>query len=89
MIGEYTDSTVRKAARFAVYDDDMINVKNHQIEATARVDGALCSNENFKVIDKIKPSTYFGAISDPCCNSAPIVNHNEFLKVNLWIGLNS
>lgn len=32
---------VRKAAKFAVYDDTMSNVKNHQSEATNRVAGAL------------------------------------------------
>lgn len=36
-----TDSTVKKAAKFAVYDDTIINVKNHQIAATALVEGAL------------------------------------------------
>lgn len=25
---------------------------------------------------------YFGAISDPCCNNAPIANHIEFWKLN-------
>ena len=26
--------------------------------------------------------TYIGAISDPCCISAPTVNQNEFVSVN-------
>lgn len=26
--------------------------------------------------------TYFGAISEPCCNTAPVVNHSEFPIVN-------
>lgn len=34
-------STVKNAARFAVYDDIMINVKNHQIPPTIRVLAAL------------------------------------------------
>lgn len=34
-------STVRNAAKFAVYDDIIINVKNHQIPPTIRVDVAL------------------------------------------------
>lgn len=32
---------VRKAARLAVYDDTMINVKNHQMAATILVDAPL------------------------------------------------
>ena len=32
---------VRKAARLAVYDEIMMRVKNHQIEATMRVGMAL------------------------------------------------
>jgi hypothetical protein len=34
-------STVRKAARLAVYDETIMRVKNHQILATMRVDIAL------------------------------------------------
>jgi len=34
-------STVRKAARFAVYDEIMIRVKNHQIPPTIRVEAAF------------------------------------------------
>jgi len=37
-IGDTILSTVRKAARLAVYDEIMINVKNHHIHATIRVD---------------------------------------------------
>lgn len=40
-IGESILSTVRKAARLAVYEEIMINVKNHHIPATMRVDTAL------------------------------------------------
>ena len=40
-IGESILSTVRKAARLAVYDDIMMSVKNHQIPLTKRVDMAL------------------------------------------------
>lgn len=40
-IGESIRSTVRKAAKLAVYDDIMINVKNHHIPATILVDKAL------------------------------------------------
>ena len=40
-IGVIMRSTVRNAARFAVYDDIMINVKNHQIPPTILVDVAF------------------------------------------------
>lgn len=40
-IGDSIRSTVKKAARFAVYEDIMIRVKNHHIPATIRVDTAL------------------------------------------------
>ncbi len=33
-------STVRKAAKLAVYDDRMIRMKNHQIPPTIRVEAA-------------------------------------------------
>ena len=44
-IGAIILSTVRKAARLAVYDEMIINVKNHHIPPTIRVDAAylLCS----------------------------------------------
>lgn len=40
-IGESIRSTVRKAAKLAVYDDIMMSVKNHHIPATIRVLMAL------------------------------------------------
>ncbi|CAH1993014.1 unnamed protein product [Acanthoscelides obtectus] len=40
-IGESIRSTVRKAARLAVYDEIMMSVKNHHIPATILVDTAL------------------------------------------------
>lgn len=40
-MGESILSTVRKAARLAVYDEMMISVKNHQIPPTILVDSAL------------------------------------------------
>lgn len=39
-IGAIIRSTVRKAARFAVYEEMMISVKNHQMPPTIRVDAA-------------------------------------------------
>ena len=37
-IGDVIRSTVRKAARLAVYDEMMIKVKNHQVPLTILVD---------------------------------------------------
>lgn len=34
-------SMVRKAAKLAVYEDSIIKVKNHQIDASVRVDSDL------------------------------------------------
>jgi len=51
-IGESILSTVRKAARLAVYEDIMIKVKNHHIPATIRVDTAL-KNNNFIMYDSV------------------------------------
>lgn len=40
-MGESILSTVRKAAKLAVYDDIIIRVKNHHMPATILVDTAL------------------------------------------------
>ena len=40
-MGDSIRSTVKKAAKLAVYDEIMISVKNHHIPATIRVDIAL------------------------------------------------
>ena len=40
-MGDSILSTVRKAAKLAVYDEIMMRVKNHHIPATIRVDMAL------------------------------------------------
>lgn len=44
-MGESIRSTVRKAAKLAVYDDIIIRVKNHHIPATIRVDTALVKHK--------------------------------------------
>lgn len=41
LIGMTIFSTVRKAAKFAVYEDMMMRVKSHQAEPTTLLDGAL------------------------------------------------
>lgn len=40
-MGESMRSTVRNAARFAVYDEMIMSVKNHQMPPTILVDKAL------------------------------------------------
>ncbi|CAB0012695.1 unnamed protein product [Nesidiocoris tenuis] len=40
-MGESIRSTVRNAARLAVYEEIMIRVKNHHMPATIRVETAL------------------------------------------------
>ena len=40
-MGDSIRSTVRNAAKLAVYDEIIISVKNHHIPATMRVDTAL------------------------------------------------
>lgn len=40
-MGDSILSTVRNAAKFAVYEEIMINVKNHQVPATILVESAL------------------------------------------------
>lgn len=39
-MGEAIRSTVKKAAKLAVYDEMMMSVKNHQMPPTMRVDAA-------------------------------------------------
>lgn len=49
-IGESIRSTVKNAAKFAVYDDIIISVKNHHIPATIRVETALGKFRLFGVV---------------------------------------
>lgn len=46
-IGESILSTVKNAAKLAVYDEIMINVKNHHIPATNLVETALDYKNDF------------------------------------------
>lgn len=48
-IGESIRSTVRKAAKLAVYEEIMISVKNHHNPATIRVDVALDSFRRYNL----------------------------------------
>ena len=59
-IGDSIRSTVKKAAKLAVYDEIIINVKNHHMPATMRVDTAL-KNIYFMyiVFDKTTVSKYW------------------------------
>lgn len=40
-MGDEFDSTVKKAAKLAVYEETIMRVKNHHIDATVRVEGDL------------------------------------------------
>lgn len=44
-MGDSIRSTVRKAARLAVYEEIIISVKNHHMPATIRVEMALKVDE--------------------------------------------
>ena len=55
-IGVTILSTVRKAARLAVYDEIIISVKNHQIPPTMRVDAALGFKSDLKYMHQINES---------------------------------
>lgn len=78
---------VKKAAKFAVYEETIIRVKKHHIAATVLVDKAL--NKRIKNISLERTTwfnifcyIYFGATSEPCCKSAPVVNHRALFIVN-------
>lgn len=68
LMSETIRSTVKKAARFAVYDETMMRVKNHQNPATIRVDkvdGAMSepkctfyTKKQFSTIDMVKKKIY-------------------------------
>lgn len=72
-------SMVRKAAKLAVYEETMINVKNHQIADIVRVLSAL-----YKIEDKFDLNHYldwfrisfllgrnFGTLLEQCSGSKP------------------
>lgn len=82
-------SMVRKAARLAVYEDTIINVKKHQMAATIRVDMALKAHILEDTEDKRErgvqwrwTESYLGATSDPCWSKAPVVNQSALFMVN-------
>lgn len=50
-MGESMRSTVRKAAKLAVYEEIIIRVKNHHIPATMRVETALEVPQAFKIFE--------------------------------------
>lgn len=54
-MGDSMRSTVRKAARLAVYEEIIMRVKNHQMAATMRVDTAL--EETHKVENNLSLAT--------------------------------
>ena len=89
-MGESIALTVRKAAKLAVYEEIMINVKNHQSPATMRVDVALFNSKRWSSSDfKNRPNfskmlRYLGITSLPCCINEPMVNHILLRTVKLF-----
>ena len=67
-MGDTMRSTVKNAARLAVYDDIMMSVKNHHRPATRRVEAALMiagmnnnyvhSHEYINVLTMVKKKSY-------------------------------
>jgi len=51
-------STVKKAARLAVYDEIMISVKNHQALPTIRPDNDLSTQKTLCIVKTIKHSRF-------------------------------
>ena len=78
-------SVAKKAARFAVYDETIIRTKNHHIPVTILVETAL---RVASWVRNMENGTHIGAISVPCCISAPAANQPEFCKLN-WLTRNS
>lgn len=64
-------STVRKAARLAVYEETMIRVKNHQIPAAMRVDTALETKNKITriVLDSVNSSDIASTSTDALTES--------------------
>ena len=48
-IGAIMRSTVRKAARLAVYEEMMMSVKNHQMPPTMRVEAACVPDPTIEI----------------------------------------
>nr|CAH7752036.1 unnamed protein product [Callosobruchus chinensis] len=73
-IGESIRSTVRKAARFAVYEEIMISVKNHHIPATILVDTALKIENGFtsSLLARSDHRKYLSIIKKERCKYASV-----------------
>ena len=86
-------STVRKATKFAVYDDIRINVKNHQTAPTILPDNDLIERQRIDIIVYIVLVHYcinihiiigfnLGEISHPCLIMALSANQKLLKIVN-------
>lgn len=89
-MGESIRSTVKKAAKLAVYEEIMMSVKNHHNPATIRVDVALRQFKKISTVDYLvlywvlRIGLYLGMTSLPCCIKDPMVNHMAFKIVKLF-----
>ena len=94
-MGECIRSTVRKAAKLAVYEDMMIRVKNHQTLPTILpdIDLSVWIRHRYKSraiplttsINKALLITHLGSISHPCCMKAPKENQRLLNIVKLLV----
>lgn len=96
--GVTRDSTVKNAAKLAVYEEHMMRIKKPHAPEAVLVDSALKLSYLYlgkkligclyyfvltiRINCIVWCATYTGAISEPCWSSAPKVNHNEFLTLN-------
>lgn len=76
-------SVAKKAAKFAVYEDTMIRIKNHHTLAAILVEVPLkTGNQSPSSTLLFFIATYIGAISEPCCMRPPIENQKELSKLH-------
>lgn len=81
-------SIVRKAARLAVYEDNIIRAKNHHMPVTRRVETALDREGQTDDDDdedaKSNRQTYLGKMSDPCPIMEPMVSHVQLSRCHIF-----
>ena len=77
-MGDSILSTVRNAAKLAVYEEVTTRMNSHHIVAMIRVDTDLCALKMLYVM----LVCYFGTMSEPCCMREPTANHIVLSKEN-------
>jgi hypothetical protein len=86
LIGSFDLVVVKKAARLAVYEANMMRAKKNQILATIRVELALESEARMVQINisHFNSFTYFGAKSLPCPIMLPIISQVLFGMIQMF-----